>query len=87
MPRQSKATATESCPNCGYCQHCGRAPQRISVAPAPYYPWWCQGTLTYPFIWYDTTVGGAATTSAADIPAATSTVGWTVTAGSGLSPT
>ena len=48
--------AAKPCPKCGYCEHCGRSNQQITIAPyvAPYpyyvypqwhyYPTWVSGT-------------------------------------------
>lgn len=51
------------CPNCGYCEHCGHAPQVV----APVYPWryygpqW-PGWVSPPIVWSGTTTVSGDTT-------------------------
>ncbi len=39
-----------SCPNCGYCPHCGRSNGYWTVPSVPYIPWY----PTYPYPLYST---------------------------------
>jgi hypothetical protein len=51
MPKdKAKADATvHSCPNCGYCPHCGRSNQPVVPVPYPYpSPW----LYRRPVFWY-----------------------------------
>jgi hypothetical protein len=82
MPRKKKADITIGghhkdtetvCPNCGYCQHCGRAnPKPVTVAPwpAPYYPypWYVYPTTTAPQGSWTISTGGT------DIPITGNTI-------------
>jgi len=38
-----------TCPNCGYCPHCGQSRQMRPYYIPPYYvqPWWMQPSITW----------------------------------------
>ena len=58
----SNDNSNKPCPNCGYCQHCGRGGHYVSPWPyspwQPYYtgPWWGIVPPSQPF-WQTGTVG------------------------------
>lgn len=78
MPRKrQQPKKPDTCPNCGYCEHCGRAsapaPQPVWVWPSypPQYPWWT--TPVQPTWWY-APASGTLIVDNTDIPVTGATV-------------